>query len=166
MLTLFDSDKCYGKSKTSITPNLDSLIDRGTYFLQTISAAPVTIASVSSILTSLFPFKSIISDGSRFKLNSDVPTFISHLKDFGYNTTSITPEILSLSGLTNDFDHNVNYPGHHGLYDGVGKMILTEFEKIKLNKPWFFYIHLLDIHGPSRKFPKKFDDEKFRKKSI
>ncbi|EIJ66141.1 hypothetical protein BD31_I2198, partial [Candidatus Nitrosopumilus salaria BD31] len=28
------SDKCYGKNKTSITPNIDSLIKQGIYFSQ------------------------------------------------------------------------------------------------------------------------------------
>ena len=44
-------DKCIGKEKSSITPNLDKLIQSGTFFNQTISAAPITIPSLSSIFT-------------------------------------------------------------------------------------------------------------------
>ena len=32
------ADKFYGDNKTSITPNLDALIKKGTYFTQTISS--------------------------------------------------------------------------------------------------------------------------------
>ena len=161
LIDSFRSDKCHGNNKTSITPNLDSLIKESAYFSQTVSSAPVTIASVSSILTSQFPFKSVISDGNRFKLNSSIPNAISHLKDSDYYTVSITPKILSLSGLTNDFDREINYPRHDGLYDGVGEIILETFKEIKSKDSWFFYIHLLDVHGTSRGFPENFNDEKY-----
>lgn len=61
----FRSDKCYGKEKTSITPNLDWLIEKGCCFDQTISSAPVTIPGVSCIFTGQYPFKSVIRGGNR-----------------------------------------------------------------------------------------------------
>jgi len=161
LIDSFRADKCYGKEKTSVTPNLDSLIEKGTYFTQAISSAPVTIPAISSIMTGRYPFKAIISGGNRFKLNSNIPTFISHLKTSDYYTVAVTPKILSLSGLTNDFEDVIEYPGHDGLYDGVGKIILTVFEEKKLKNPWFFYVHLVDIHGTSRGFPENFNDEKY-----
>ena len=45
------ADKCHGEKKTSVTPNIDSLIENGTYFSQNITAAPSTIPSISSIFT-------------------------------------------------------------------------------------------------------------------
>ena len=50
-------DKCLGKSKTSVTPNLDKLIQNGTFFNQIFSTAPVTMPSLSSIFTGLYPFE-------------------------------------------------------------------------------------------------------------
>ena len=50
LFLLIDSlraDKCFGDKKTSITPNLDSLIKNGTYFSQTICSAPVKIQAIS-----------------------------------------------------------------------------------------------------------------------
>jgi len=157
----FRADKCYGKEKTSVTPNLDSLIEKGAYFTQAISSAPVTIPAISCILTGQFPFKAIVSGGNRFKLNPNIRNFISHLKTSGYSTVAVLPKILSLSGLTNDFEDIIEYPGHNGLYDGVGKTILTVFEEKKLKNPWFFYVHLIDIHGTARGFPENFNDEKY-----
>lgn len=157
----FRADKCYGKNKTSITPNLDSLIKQGTYFSQAISSAPVSIPSMSSVLTARFPFKAVMSSGNRFKLNSRIPTSVYYLKNLGYNTIALTPEILSLSGLTNDFTNNFTYPQHDGLNEGVGDQILNVFESEDLKEPWFFYIHLLDIHGTARGFPEKFNQEEY-----
>jgi len=161
LIDSFRADKCYGTKKTSITPNLDSLIEKGTYFTQAIGNAPVTIPNIACILTGRYPFKSIISGGNRFKLNPNVSNIASSLKASNYNTIAITPKILSLSGLTNDFDHIIDYPGHNGLYDGVGKIIFEVFEGKKLKNPWFFYIHLIDIHGTSRGFPENFNDKKY-----
>jgi len=65
----FRADACYSEKKTSITPNLDSLVNNGVYFSQNICSAAVTVPSVSSILTSLYPFEAIILDENHFKLN-------------------------------------------------------------------------------------------------
>lgn len=159
----FRTDKCFGRKKTSITPNLDLLIQNGVYFTQTISCAPVTIPSISSILTGQYPFKSIVRDGKRAKLNPDIHNFISHLKTSGYSTIAIIPKLLSLSGLADDFENINEYPGHDGLYDGIGEKTMSIFRGQKLKSPWFFYVHLLDLHGTARGFPAKFDDKKYGK---
>ena len=49
LIDSFSSEKCYGENKTSVTPNLDSLLKKGTYFTQAINSAPSTAPSVSSI---------------------------------------------------------------------------------------------------------------------
>ena len=51
------SDKCHGSDKTSITPNIDSLISQGMYFTQAISSVASTAASIGSMFTGMFPFK-------------------------------------------------------------------------------------------------------------
>ena len=40
-------DKCLGKSKTSVTPNLDKLIQNGTFFNQIVSTAPVILPTLN-----------------------------------------------------------------------------------------------------------------------
>jgi len=157
----FRADKFYGKEKTSVTPYLDSLIKNGTYFSQAIGNAPVTIPNIACILTGKYPFNAIISGGNRYKLNPNVSNIATTLKSCNYDTIALTPKILSLSGLTNDFDRIIDYPGHSGLYDGVGETIFNILEENKLKKPWFFYIHLLDLHGTSRGFPENFNTEKY-----
>ena len=54
----FRGDKCYGQNKTSLTPNLDSLIYDGVYFNQAISSSDGTRTCVGSIFTADYPFTS------------------------------------------------------------------------------------------------------------
>ena len=169
LFLLIDSlraDKCYGEKKTSITPNLDSLIQNGTYFSHTICSAPVTCPSVSSIFTSLYPFESIILDGSHFKLNPKTVTYIKKLTEYGYHAYAIIPELISYMGLNQVFENYIEtYPSSSTLYDGLGNKIISKLESSSLKEPWIYYLHLLDLHG-SAKFqlseePKEFQDKKF-----
>ena len=51
------SDKCYGNERTCNTPNLDSIITKGTFFNQAISSSDATKLSIKGIFTSQIPFK-------------------------------------------------------------------------------------------------------------
>ena len=97
------SDRCYGKHKTSITPNIDSLITNGVYFEQAICSAPVTSPSMSSILTGLYPFESVILDNGIFMMNQEKENYVKILKNHGYSTNAIIPEATSLWGLDKIF---------------------------------------------------------------
>ncbi len=55
------ADKTYGENKSSLTPNLDSLISNGVLFKQTISGADQTGSSIAHIFTSKFPITSGIN---------------------------------------------------------------------------------------------------------
>ena len=55
-------DKCIGEQKSSVTPNLDKFIKNGTFFNQTVSTASITVPSLSSIFTGLYPFECTILD--------------------------------------------------------------------------------------------------------
>ena len=51
------ADKFTGKTKTSITPNLDKLIKNSTYFSQCISCTDGTILALNAMLSGIFPFR-------------------------------------------------------------------------------------------------------------
>lgn len=143
----FRSDKCYSDNKTSITPNLDKLIENGVYFSQAISSAPASIPAVSSILTGLFPFKSLYLENDVFNLRSNLPTIIGILKNDGYHTIATIPNILKLMNLNHIFNEIDSYDDQSTLYDGIGEKILEKFESLKFNEPWIYYLHINDIHG-------------------
>jgi len=143
----FRSDKCYGDKKTSVTPNLDKLIENGVYFSQTISSAPASIPAVSSILSGLFPFKSLNLENNVYNLKKNIPTIIEILKNDGYHTIATIPNILKLMNLSHIFNEIVFYDDQLTLYDGIGEKILKKFDDFKTNEPWVYYLHLNDIHG-------------------
>ena len=161
----FRSDKFYGSEKTSITPNIDKLLKNGVYFSQTISSAPASIPAISSILTGLFPFKSLQLENNFYNLRQDIPTIAGLLHEDGYYTTATIPNILKIMNLKHIFDEIEFYDDQLTLYDGIGDKILKKFEKIEQSKPWFYYLHLNDIHGQAI-FHKDFIHPDFNDKSL
>ena len=163
----FRSDKFYGNNKTSITPNIDSLIKNGTYFSQTISHAPLTVPSFSSIFTGLYPFESVVrGEKNIFKINPNNITYIENLKDFGYSLYANLPKVFLYLGLEKIFESGIKtYESFENLYGGVGKQIIDRLNSKNLQEPWFYYIHLMDLHGTEKSFlsepPTEFSDKKF-----
>ena len=153
------ADKTIGKSKSSITPNLDSLIANGACFKQAISTADQTGSSLGSLFTSLYPFKSGIS---YFNFDHNVPNFFYVLKKEGYVLNSFVPDLSFFQKATKSFHNNEYY-----VYDkredwvqlvGFGDQILEKLEQ--MDKPWFYFIHLMDLRPPYY-LPPNFDKEEF-----
>lgn len=148
LIDSFRSDKCFGPTKTSITPNLDLLIKNGTYFTQAISSAPTTIPTISSIFTALYPSSSLSLDDNLFKLNPKIITMIEILIENGYTAFATIPDALKHAGLEKIFGANIDeFDYQSNLYHDVGQLIIKRLDKITLKEPWFYYIHLYDIHG-------------------
>ena len=153
------ADRTFGKSKSSITPNLDSLISNGTCFKQAICTVDQTGLSLGSLFTSLYPFKSGIS---YFNFDHDVPNFFKVLKKEGYELNSFVPDISFFQKTTKNFDKNEHY-----VYDkredwtqlvGFGDQILEKLEQ--MDKPCFYFIHLMDLRPPYY-LPPEFDKDEF-----
>ena len=87
------ADKFTGKTKTAITPNLDSLLKKGTYFDQAISCADGTTLSLNAILNGMFPFRT----GTRAKEVQIISSnFIHILKNNGFHIYGVIPNLTSL----------------------------------------------------------------------
>ena len=157
------ADKIYGKNKTSLTPNIDSLIKNGTYFSQAISTSDTTGLSIGSLITAIYPFKTGIT---HFSYNPYVQTFFQIFKDHGYQTFATVPDVLFFLNMTKNFTETYPY-----VYDkrdswlqlkgGIGNQIVEQLEK-KLTEPWLHYIHLMDLHSPFF-IPKEFNSKKYGK---
>lgn len=169
LLLLIDSlrqDMCYGKNKTSITPNLDSIINQGTIFTQTISQASITIPSLSSLFSGKYPFECTTLDNDFFNTVPDIDTFIEKFQDQGYTTNAIIPESLDYTNISKLFSNVELFDSFATLYDGVGEQVINKINNFK-NEPWFLYVHLEDLHGHSvfhlQDGPKQFKDQKYGK---
>ena len=116
-----------------------------------------------SIFTGLFPFRTGMSADRFRKLDSDITTYVKILKYHGYNTFATAPSITKDFGLTNDFQNSDStYENSVSLFDGLGNKIIQTLSSISTQTPWFFYIHIFDLHAPII-VPKNFSAEKFGK---
>ena len=157
----FRADRFYGKEKSSFTPILDKLRDDGVYFSQNISSADGTTLSLNAIFNGVFPS---ITGSRQIKLLLKSPNYLSSFIDENYSVYTVMPKLTSFSPLLNisskEYSYSAEYPSE-SLFDGVGEKIL-EILNSPMKSPWFFYIHLMDLHWPLV-VPQKFDDEKFGK---
>lgn len=164
LIDSFSAEKCHGVCKTSTTPAIDYLIENGIYFSQTINAAPTTIPSLSSIFTGRYPFSCLTLDKDLYRMQEDIPTFIDIMKDNNYKTHALIPNALSHMGLQRVFGDNLDtYDYELTLYDGIGELILNKLSILSENTPWFYYVHIYDIHGQAI-FNKNFVPEGFNDK--
>ena len=156
----FRNDKCYGKNKTSITPNLDLLISNGVYFNQAISSSDGTRTCVGSILTAQYPFNSGLTT---FYNHNKSTKFFNLFKQYGYSLLAIVPDVDLWQTLTKNFDGIDLIPKpYEYLFGGTGEKILKQLESAIHLQPWIYYIHIMDLHrGVQFPLPDEFKNEKF-----
>jgi len=156
------ADKFTGETKTAITPNLDKLLKKGTYFNQAISCADGTILALNAMLSGKFPFRT----GTRAKeVQMSSSNYIHIFKNNGYHVYGIIPDLTILSRFRFNFENSVNSfkgtpPNIERLGEGTGQKILNLFEPNKMKEPWFCYIHPNDLHNPVI-VPEEYKNEKF-----
>jgi arylsulfatase A-like enzyme len=154
------SDRFF-EDKSSITPNIDKLKNIGTYFSQNISSADGTLLSLNTIFSGLFP----CTTGTReIKLSLDTSNYLTSLKNEGYSINSVIPNLSSFNSLKEMSEKTYSFDGGppaDTLLDGVGEKIIKILSD-SMNEPWFFYMHIFDLHWPLV-VPKEFDKEEFGK---
>jgi len=178
------ADKFHGDNKTSITPNLDTLIKKGTYFTQAISSTDATILSLSSFFNSSYPFR--INNNRTWKIIMKENNNLEILKKNGYHIFGTIPGTASMAEMSqycenedNEYDafdktdrSTTAFPDDtagqrkylfEDFNSSVGKKITDFLESNTMKEPWFYYIHSHDLHPHKITVPKEFDDEKFGK---
>ena len=95
------NDKVYGVNKTSITPNLDSLLSEGTFFSHAISSSDGTRTCVGSMLTAQYPFQSGVNT---FHNHKKTTKFFKLFKKNGYSLAATVPDVDLWKTLTENFD--------------------------------------------------------------
>ena len=154
-----DHLECYGYQNVK-TPNINRLAAEGILFEQTISQAPLTLPSHSSIFTGANPLYHGIRDNGGFYLDEAHITLAEALKNKGYSTGAFVGAFVldSRWGLDQGFDY------YHDNFD------LTKYKKIsldavqrkgdevmaeaykwlekKVQEKFFAWIHLYDPHTP------------------
>ena len=139
------------------------MIDKGTCFTQSISTSDGTALSIGSISTAKYPFSTGID---HFNYNSNIITYFQILKEHGYHTFATVPDTSFFLKLTANFTERDAYVYDkrelwRQLVGGIGNSIVSKL-KTKLNEPWIYFAHLMDLHT-NFYVPAEFDFEKYGK---
>jgi arylsulfatase A-like enzyme len=177
-----DHFRCYGNSGID-TPNIDKLADNGVLFENSISPAPITLVSHSSMFTGLYPYAHGIRENGIFYLDNKFLTLAEILKANGYTTAAFVSSypLHSQFNLGQGFEHyddqftRLLSRRQAGIMRWQGHKI-TKFErpadKVTLNylnwlipnsnKKFFTWIHYFDPHKsyrPPLKYKKKYGNK-------
>ena len=159
----FRADKFFGSNKSSLTPNIDKMIQNGVYFKQAISSADGTPLSLASIFTGLHPFKTEINTERLQKINPNLETYYDILKNLNYNFYGLLPTLQTKLGIFPEFQNeNSTFDYYLRLSQGLGSRSIELLESCKNSQPWFLYLLIDDIHFPIVVEP-DFNDEKYGK---
>tara|TARA_Y100000996_G_scaffold398961_1_gene367525 strand:+ start:186 stop:1538 length:1353 start_codon:yes stop_codon:yes gene_type:complete len=156
------SDQCFGKDKSSYTPFLDSLFDKGVYFKNTFASADGTIISLNCTFNSKFQSETGIRSKKLILLEDN---HMETLKKSGYHLTGLIPNLTSLKPLREYFENDDctfdKGPPYSTLPTGMTQRITSLLKSLQNKQPWFCYIHLFDLH-PLREgnTPSKIDEFK------
>jgi len=157
----FRADTCYENNRITKTPNIDRLIKKGVFFNQCISSVDATAPSMGCVFSSKYPFQTGITI---YKNYSKATAYLDLLKDFGYKMYATVHDDSFFKTITCNFETCDYYSIQNLLNEGTGQKIINRLDS-SMKNPWFYYIHILDLHPIDREFviPKEFDSEKFGK---
>lgn len=150
-------------------PNISSLISEGISFDHTIASTSTTTPSFTSLLTGMYPPGHGIRSLSGFKLKKTITTLPVIFKKNNYSTyAQVTGPLLPQIGLNKGFDRYKCRKPEKNVDTDWYESLLSKFEEERLNSPWFFLLHLFELHKTSRR-PRIFSpsaDEKYNKKLV
>ncbi len=161
------SDRVLKNQKFTAIPNIEKLSNEGTNFTQVISTSDVTGTCLGSVFSGSYPFKTGITQTN---IDNSKMEFFKILKKNGYKLSAVIPKFTLIEKIVENFDDkfifdHTEWKEKETIFGKNSKKILDFFEKNSKDKPWFHYLHLVDIHGVGTlvKIPKKFDNEKYGK---
>jgi len=159
------ADRIFGDNRTTKTPTIDKLIKNGVYFSQLISTSDVTATCMGCFFSGVYPFESGITET---KVDSTLFTLINILKRNKYKMYGSGPNFKFYQNLSNFVDDCFYYDYQQWrekdtILGKSGEEVINHLISIKENEPWFYYLHLMDIHGMGKliKIPSEFDNKKF-----
>lgn len=147
-----------------LTPNLDSLAAGGVAFERCIANAPWTLPSVASLFSSAYPpahkavyylqmeamDKDVAAKVSVF--DESFVTIAETLKSAGYATAAVSANkfVRPEYGFGQGFDAFVHEFGGENHVNGASVNVpALEWLKTRpADKPFFLYVHYMDVHGP------------------
>ena len=151
---------CYGYHRPT-TPHIDHLAQEGVVFKNSFAVAPFTIASTTSLFTSLYPYTHRVTRWQK-KIPENLTTMAEILRQYGYDTYA-SGFIMRWAnrGFKESFDLFINT--RESLESSLYAFLKKKFADKKAKTPVFIYIHLRPPHAdydPPEEFDKWSDEEK------
>ncbi len=149
-----DHLSCYGGEGLR-TPAVDAIAGEGCLFTSVHSAAPTTLASTSSIMTSVYPriHGALRND---FSLHETNLTLAEVLRDAGWHTAGFAGSfaLTAGSGIAQGFlSYDEGFSGRQGSYvpqrkAGEVNAAVARWLEAGPPEPFFLFVHYFDPHVP------------------
>ena len=160
------ADQCFGEQKTSVTPNIDALIQKGMYFTNAYSSVDGTILSLRTIFHSINPTKI----GNRKKLTLHENNLFEIFKKNDYTINGLVPDLKGFSEYVDYFENTNKTYEYWNRMEKMDKFLsstsnaitdkIINFLKTNESKtPWFYYIHMLTLHPLKEYFANQKNEE-------
>ena len=161
------ADQCFGKDKTSFTPNIDSLRKKGTYFTNAFSSVDGTLLSLSAIFHSRYPIE---TPKIRIKLILQKNNLFDILVKNDYEINGLVAKLLAFTDIINYFENNDKTYDYFEDMNKMNNFLLTNssgltdeiihFLKSRTSKkPWLYYIHVFTLH-PLKEYYASYDSKR------
>ena len=158
---------CYGYWRNT-TPRIDAMADRGILFENTISPAPMTLPSHSSMLTGTNPPYHDIHDNLNSQLSPSNVTLAEILSKHGFTTAAIVSATVleAQFGLNQGFDEYIDEmdgaTAHANERSGAAtSQLAMQWLDKHQDEPFFLFLHYFDPHDaylPPPPFSNLFSD--------
>jgi len=162
---------CYGNADR-LSPALDAIAGEGLVLERAIAQAPWTQPSMASLFCSRYPGVHGVTDyNDAFeaihrgqptvtKLSAAFITLAEVLQNSGYATAAFVanPFVIRDFGFAQGFEHfDSSFADNTTTGDVVNRAALAWLAKRDTHKPFFCFLHYMDVHGPYNAGPEFLD---------
>jgi arylsulfatase len=167
---------CYGHER-NLTPAMDAIAQEAVTFDLAVAPSPWTQPSIAALFTAVYPgaivpigdyrltFDSARRGAEAVRVLQDHHTTLAEsMRDHGYATAAINTNIYIVKeyGFDQGFGHfDPHWPAGR-VTDPTTGDVVNEFaskwlDQRDASKPFFLYLHYMDVHGPYNAGPKFLD---------
>lgn len=132
----------YGYDRRPTSPHMDALAQTGVVFEQAYAAAPWTLPSVASLMTSQFPCEHGLV-ATRQALAAHVETLPQLLQGLGFTTIGLYANTMVAPG----FGFGRGYDFYRESICNEGPQV-AEARRLYAGRPFFLYVHNYEPHNP------------------
>lgn len=164
LLVTFDTTRAdhlgYASGRQGVTPMLDALASRGTWFSTCLTSQPLTLPSHTSIMTGMYPFHHGVRNNGTYIVPASDVTLAERFKAAGYATHAV----ISAFVLDSRFGLDQGFDSYDDDLSGGPQQKMFMFKEVKArqtaaravkwlkgewrkDRPFFMWVHFFDPHA-------------------